>query len=67
MGCEIHCGEMVCDDGEEYGIRECLEWTEVDGEMSCVVSRVTVGGRGKREDEGRRCGEEFGAECRCTG
>ena len=34
--------------------------TEVDGEMSCVVSRVTVGGRGKREDEGRRCGEELG-------
>ena len=40
--------------------------TEVDGEMSCVVSRVTVGGRGKREDEGRRCGQEFGAECTCT-
>ena len=27
--------------------------------MSCVVCRVTVGGRGKREDEGRRCGEEL--------
>ena len=40
---------------------------EVDGEMSCVVNRVTVGGRGKREDEGRRCGQEFGTEGRCTG
>jgi hypothetical protein len=28
VGCEMHCGEMVCDDGEEYEMRECLEWSE---------------------------------------
>jgi hypothetical protein len=31
-----------------------------------VVCRSGVGGTGKREDEGRRCGQEFGAECMCT-
>ena len=41
-------------------------WKEVDDEMSCVVSRVKMGGRVKREDGGRRCGGEFGAECTCT-
>ena len=28
VGCEMHCGEIVCDDGEEYEMRECLEWSE---------------------------------------
>ena len=31
-----------------------------------MVCRSGVGGTGKREDEGRRCGQEFGAECTCT-
>ena len=47
----------------ETSMRSGSVWSgrkEVDGEMSCVVCRVTVGGRGKREDEGRRCGEELG-------
>jgi hypothetical protein len=24
VGCEMHCEGMVCDDDEEYGIKECL-------------------------------------------
>ena len=24
--CDMHCNGMVCDDGEEYEIRECMVW-----------------------------------------
>ena len=28
VGCDMHCKGMVCDDGDEYEIRECVEWLE---------------------------------------
>ena len=53
----------------ETSMRSGSVWSgrkEVDDEMSWVVRSGGLGGRGKREDEGRRCGQEFGAECTCT-
>ena len=28
VGCDMHCKGMVCDNGDESEIRECVEWLE---------------------------------------
>ena len=28
VGCDMNCKGMVCDDGDESEIRECVEWLE---------------------------------------